>query len=104
MQGLMKFHPLLLKILIKQNITDGQRENSIPAHKEFAGGRGGGGGEWWEPQYLANPPYLILSGVTHYTLAKKILIFLILFPKFSKWHHIYTLIDKARQHKESPVF
>ena len=23
---------------------------------------------------------------------------------FSKRHHIYTLVDKARQHKESPVF
>ena len=41
MQGLMKFHPLFLKILRKQNVTDGrthgrmdgQRENSIPAHK-----------------------------------------------------------------------
>ena len=43
MQGLIKFHPLVLKIhvLRKQNVTDGptdgrmdgQRENSIPAHK-----------------------------------------------------------------------
>ena len=50
MQGLMKFHPLLLKILKKQNVTDGrphgrsdgrmdgQLENSIPAHKQFVGG------------------------------------------------------------------
>ena len=44
--------------------TDGQRENSIPAHKQFAGGRGGVK-KWWEPQYLANPPNLILSGVKH---------------------------------------
>ena len=28
--------------------------------------------KWWEPQYLANPPNLILSGVTHYTFAKKL--------------------------------
>ena len=41
MQGLMKFHQGLLKILRKQNVTDelmdgrtdGQRENSIPSHK-----------------------------------------------------------------------
>ena len=55
----------------------------------------------WEPQYLANPPNFILSGVTH--SLKNFLIFLILFPKFSEWHHIYTQIDKARQHKDSPV-
>ena len=50
--------------------------------------------KWWEPQYLANPPNLILSGVTH--SLKNFLIFLISFPKFSEWHHIYTQIDKAR--------
>ena len=32
----------------------------------------GGIKKWWEPQYLANPPNLILSGVTHYTFAKKL--------------------------------
>ena len=58
--------------------------------------------KWWEPQYLANPPNLTLSGVTH--SLKTLLIFLILFPKFSEWHHIYTLIGKALQHKKSPVF
>ena len=51
---------------------------------------------------MANPHNLILSGVTH--SLKTLLIFLILFPKFSEWHHIYTLIDKALQHKESQVF
>ena len=25
--------------------------------------------KWWEPQYLANPPNLILSRVTHYIFA-----------------------------------
>ena len=50
--------------------------------------------KWLEPQYLANPPNLILSGVTH--SLKNFLIFLISFPKFSEWHHIYTQIDKAR--------
>ena len=58
--------------------------------------------KWWEPQYLANPPNLILSGVTH--SLTNFLIFLILFPTFSEWHHIYTQIDKAGQHKDSPVF
>ena len=40
MQGLMKFHPLLLKILRKKNVMEGWmdgrmdgRENSITAHK-----------------------------------------------------------------------
>ena len=28
--------------------------------------------KWWEPQYLANPPNLILSGVTHYAFSKKL--------------------------------
>ena len=46
MQGLMKFHPLLLKILRKQNVTDartdGQRENSHDTRPQtqFGGGRG----------------------------------------------------------------
>ena len=48
--------------------TDGwmdlQRENSIPTHKHSLWG-GGGIKKWWEPQYLAHPPNLILSGVTH---------------------------------------
>ena len=37
----MKFHHCLFKILKNQNVTDGQRENSIPANKHsFAGGGG----------------------------------------------------------------
>ena len=56
---------------------DGQPENSIRirAHKHSLWGGGVGGGvkkKWWEPQYLPNPPNLILSGVTHYTLAKNL--------------------------------
>ena len=42
---------------------DGQRENSIPTHKHSLRGGRGGVKKWWEPQYLANPPNLILSGV-----------------------------------------
>ena len=29
MQGLMKFHPILLKILIKQNVTDGRTDGRM---------------------------------------------------------------------------
>ena len=46
MQSLMKFHPLLIKIVRKQNVTDrrmhgpmdGQHENSTPAHKHILRG------------------------------------------------------------------
>ena len=48
--------------------TDGQAEsNMLPTFPKWGGIKK----KWWEPQYLANPPNLILSGVTHYTLAKK---------------------------------
>ena len=40
----MKIQQWLFKILMKQNVTDGQRENSIPTTKFVGGGGGGGGG------------------------------------------------------------
>ena len=61
------------KALRTNGRTKGQRENSIPTHKHSLRRGGGGGGykkKWWEPQYLANPPNLILSGVTHYEFSK----------------------------------
>ena len=55
--------------------TDGQaKSNMLPTFSKWGDFFKVGGikKKWWEPQYLANPPNLILSGVTHYTFAKKL--------------------------------
>ena len=64
----MKIQQLLFKLLRKQNVTDGrthartdrrtdgQRENSIPHHKQSLGGGGGGGGGGYN-NYGFEKPY-----------------------------------------------